>query len=98
MDRLVFRIFCHTEADGMALRLLQDHLSNVEKGIGAASHLDLAGQGFDALLIGQEAQIYFGKRLQGGARLAPVAVPGFATVRPAPISTALLISAAFAAR
>src|SRR5438270_10137351 len=77
----------------MALRFLQDHLGDVEKRIGAASHLDLAREGFDPLFIGQEAQIDFGKWLQRFPRLATVGC--FATIRSAPLST---ISAAFAAR
>jgi hypothetical protein len=41
----------------MPLRLLQDHLRNVEERVGPACHLNLARQRFDTLLLRSQAQI-----------------------------------------
>ena len=61
--RFSFRVLFNTKSDGVALRLLQNHLRDVKERISTACHLNLAREGFDALLIGQQAQIELWQRL-----------------------------------
>jgi hypothetical protein len=60
------------------LRLLQNHLGNVEEREGAPSHLDLAGQRLYAFVIGHERQIQLGQR----ARLFTALLPARTSVAP----------------
>ena len=59
LDGLALGVLLGAEDHGMSLRLLQDHLGDVEQRIRPARHLDLARQGFDPLLFRAEAQINF---------------------------------------
>ena len=80
----------HAKSDGVALRLLEDHLRNAKKRVSPAGHFDLAGQRLDSLFIGHQADIQFRKRLRRFAMFAPL-------VRLAAIRTAVR-AASFAAR
>src|ERR1019366_3639007 len=62
----------------MPLGLLEDHLSNVKQRIRPARHLDLARQGFDAFVLGAQAQVEFGQRQR---RRTPIAVIAPAKIR-----------------
>src|SRR5882762_1166723 len=50
----------------MALRLLQNHLRDVEQRIGPARYFDLPGQGFDAFVVRDKTDIDLNQR--GGRR------------------------------
>src|SRR5437879_13906885 len=78
----------------MALRFLEDHLRDIEERVGPAGHFDLPREGFDALFIGDQAYIDFGKRRRRFARLAPVS--RFTAVRPATFADNCSIAAVFA--
>jgi hypothetical protein len=54
----------------MPLRLLENHLGDVEQRIRPASHLDLARQGFNAPFFGTQAEVNFRQRRR---RRAPIA-------------------------
>jgi hypothetical protein len=59
--------------DGMPLRLLQNHLRDVEQRIRPARHLDLARQGFNALFLRTQAEVNFRQRRRRRAPFAGVA-------------------------
>ena len=59
LNRLALSVFLDAERDRMALRFLQNHLRNPKERVGPAGHLDLACQGFDPLIIGEQGDIDF---------------------------------------
>jgi hypothetical protein len=80
----------------MALRLLQDHLRDIKKGICAPGHFYLTSQGLDAFFFGQKRNVNRRQWRDFGARraVAPVLALAFAvkscrpSVFPAPPSIA----------
>src|SRR5206468_1551623 len=56
LDRLPFGIFPDAEGRDNALRALKDHLRDLEQGIRAPSHFDLAGERIDAFVIRQQGK------------------------------------------
>src|ERR1035441_4306845 len=70
LSGLALGILLRVELDGMPLRLLQNHLGDVEQRIRPASHLDLARQGFNAPFFGTQTEVNFRQRRR---RRSPVA-------------------------
>src|SRR5437867_10230326 len=72
----------------MAFRLLQDHLRDLEKRVGPASHLDLFGQRLDSAIVGNERAVYFRQRGRWGS-LAIKFATWFASSRAAALRSAI---------
>jgi hypothetical protein len=72
----------------MPLRLLENHLGDVKQRISPASHLDLAGQGFNALFFGAQAEVNFGqwRRRASVAGFAPAEIWSLAAEGPAALA------------
>jgi hypothetical protein len=73
LEGLALGIFLDFEADLLALGFLQNQVGDVKERIGAAGDANLAGEGFDALVVGQENDGDIGRRRE---RLAPGALVG----------------------
>jgi hypothetical protein len=61
------------------LRLLKNHLRDVEQRVGPARHLDLPREGFDAFVLRAQAEVNF---RQGRRRFATLATAEVASVLP----------------
>jgi hypothetical protein len=70
LSRLALGVLLRVEHDGMPLRFLENHLSDVEQRIRPARHLNLARQGFNAPFFGTQAEVNIRQRRR---RWAPVA-------------------------
>jgi hypothetical protein len=57
----------------MPLGLLENHLRDVKQRIRPACHLDLPRQGFDAFVLGAQAQVNFGQRQRRRAPITGIA-------------------------
>jgi hypothetical protein len=72
LSGLALGILLRVELDSMPLRLLEDHLGDVEQRIRPACHLDLARQGLNAPFFGTQAQVNLRQRRRRRAPLAGV--------------------------
>ncbi len=73
LEGLALSILLDFEADLLAFGFLQNQEGDVKERIGAAGDANLAGEGFDALVVGQENDGDVGRRRE---RIAPGALAG----------------------
>src|SRR6266404_8638557 len=71
----------------MTLRLLQNHLRDIEKRISPACHFDLARQGFHAFFVWNQRDIEVGQRCRRLTPLPLLSPPGKGTIASATRST-----------
>jgi hypothetical protein len=91
LDRLAFGVFSHAERHLVPLRLLQNHLGDIEQRVGSARHLDLARQRFHAPFIRQQTDVDFRQRRRRGPPLAlfPAHFRSSRAIAPGAVATVL---------
>ncbi len=62
LDRLALGVLLHAEQHHVSLRLLENHLRDLEQRIRPARHLDLPRQGFHAFVFRAQARLDFRQR------------------------------------